>query len=184
VGWEDLFADLEGEFDAAEAAELAAEIEDRTRRESARLRLVDRLRAATGIPLMVDVRHLGTLRAVVADVGSDWLLLHEERNQQALVPLSSIMGVVGLSDRAEEPDLESPVASRLSLGYALRALARARTCVVLTLTDGVTRTGTVNQVGADHLVLVEHERDEVPVPNAIRHVSVIPFHAIVAVRSR
>jgi hypothetical protein len=184
VGWEDLFADLEGEFDAAEAAGLAAEIEDRTRRESARLRLVDRLRAATGIPVMVDLPHLGTLRGVVADVGGDWLLLHEARNRQALVPLRRVTGVVGLGDRAEEPDLESPVASRLSLGYALRALARARTPVVATLTDGVTRTGTVNQVGADHLVLVEHELDEVPVPNAIRQVSVIPFDAVVAVRSR
>ena len=184
MGWEDLFADLAGEFEAAEAAEAAAEIEDRTRRELARVRLVDRLRAATGIPLELSTTQLGPLRGILADVGKDWLLLHERSGRQALVPFAAITGVVGLTDRADEPATESPVAARLSLGYALRALARSRARVAMTLGDGATRTGTLNQVGADHLVLVEHELDDVPVPGAIRQVSVVPFDALVAVRSR
>lgn len=183
MGWEDLFADLEGEFDAAEAAELAAEIEDRSRREAARLRLVDRLRASTGIPLDVTLA-TDSVRGVLADVGKDWLLLHERRRRQVLVPFASLVAVVGLRDRADEPDTESPVTARLTLGYALRALARARTPVAATVTGGDLRTGTINQVGADHLVLMEHEIDEVPVANAIRHISVVPFSAIIVVRSR
>ena len=51
---DDLLRDLGGQLDAAEAAELAAEIEDRSRREAALLGMVDRLRGSLGRTVAVE----------------------------------------------------------------------------------------------------------------------------------
>ena len=48
VRWDELFRDLEGQVAAVEAADLAAEVADRTRRESALLTLADRARGSVG----------------------------------------------------------------------------------------------------------------------------------------
>ena len=183
MGWEALFADLEGEFDAAEAAELAAEVDDRTRREVARLRLVDQLRAAIGNPLLVTLTQFGPLHGRLVDVGADWLLLDESSARQALVPLASVLAISGLGARASEPATESPVVARLGLGYVLRALARDRAVVAITLRDGSHRVGTVDRVGADHVTISEHAPDEVRRPSAVRVSTLLPFAAVVLVRS-
>jgi hypothetical protein len=184
VGWEDLFADLEGEFDAAEAAELAAEIEDRSRREAARLRLVDQLRPMLGLPVVVSVVHVGALRGVLVDVGPDWLLLTEQPTRQALVPLAAVLAVAGLGAQAAEPESEGVVTARLRLGYALRAIARDRAPVALTLIDGSRRTGTIDRVGADFVILAEHDLDEVRRAAVPRDAIAVPFGALACVRSR
>jgi hypothetical protein len=183
MGWEALFADLEGEFDAAEAAELAAEVGDRTRREAARLRLVDHLRAASGSPVVVTLAHVGALRGELVDVGPDWLLVTESAARQALVPLDVVLGVAGLPPRALEPGSEGVVLAKLRLGYALRAIARDRAAVRITLADGSMRTGTIDRVGADYFTLAEHAADDVRRASAVRDVAAIPFRALVVVRS-
>lgn len=182
MGWESLFADLEGEFDAAEAAQQAAEIEDRTRHEHARIRLVDRLRAALGTPVTITLARIGPLRGVVTDVGADWLLLTEP-SRQALVPLSSILAIGGLSGAVSAPGSEGAVGSRLRLGYTIRALARDRAAVEITLLDGSGRHGTIDRVGADHLTLALHAADEARRRNAVRELQIVPFLAVIAVRS-
>jgi hypothetical protein len=183
VGWEALFADLEGEFDAAEAAELAAEVEDRSRREAARLRLVDHLRASVGQPVVLSVAHLGGLRGQVADVGPDWVLLDETATRQALVPMAGVLAVGGLPARAADPETEGIVEARLRLGFALRALARDRVTVSIALSDGSRRTGTIDRVGADYITVAEHPADDARRPGAVRDVTAVPFTALVAVRS-
>ena len=51
---DDLLRDLGGQLDAAEVAELAAEIEDRSRREADLLGMVDRLRGSLGRTVAVE----------------------------------------------------------------------------------------------------------------------------------
>ena len=180
--WRGLFDDLEAQFDAAQAAELAGEVAERSRREAALLRLVDRLRAAEGAPVTVTVAGAGVLRGRLLDAGADWLLLEEDGAREVLVPLRAVLGVTGVGARAAAPD-DGPVAKRLDLRWALRGLARSRTGVALGLVDGTLVTGTLDRVGADHLDLAEHGLGEPRRPGAVRQVRLVPVSAVALVRS-
>lgn len=169
--WEALFADLTAELDAAEAAELDAEVRDRTRREQAATTLADRLNAAIGGLIAVSTtagRHHGTL----ADAAPGWL-----RIDDTLIPATAVRSVQGLGPHAEPA---SQVTQRLSFGYALRALARRRVEVTVTLTDGTTLNGTFDRVGADHADLALHPPGE---PRERAGTTTIPFAAVAAVRA-
>jgi hypothetical protein len=181
VRWEALFADLDAQFDAAEAAELAAEVSDRTRRELARVRLVDRLRASIGLEVTVGVPHLGSLHGQLTGVGPDWLLLAEAPGREALVPLAAAAAVGGLGPTADEPGREGEVAAGLGLRYALRLLVRDRARVAVTLADARTITGTLDRVGADFVDIAEHAPD-VARRNPAQVVT-LPFTGLVVIRS-
>lgn len=180
--WQRLFDDLEGQLDAAQAAELAGEVAERTRRESALLRLVDRLRAAQGAPVAVSLPGAGVVRGRLLDAGADWLLLDEGGAREVLVPLTAVLGVAGLGPRSATPD-DSPVAKRLDLRWALRGLARSRTGVALGLVDGSLVTGTLDRVAADHLDLAEHGLGELRRAGTVRQVRLVPLPAVAFVRS-
>jgi hypothetical protein len=180
--WQGLFNDLEAQFEAAQAAELAGEVAERTRREGALLRLSDRLRAAEGAPVTVALPGIGLLRGRLADAGADWLLLEEHGGREVLVPLSAVLGVTGLGSLAAAP-ADSAVARRLDLRWALRGLARSRTGVALGLVDGSSVTGTLDRVAADHLDLAEHGPGELRRPGAVRQVRLVPLAALALVRS-
>lgn len=180
--WQALFDDLEAEFEAASRAELDAEVRDRTRREVALLRTVDRLRAATGHPVVVSVP-AGVVRGVLRDTGEDWLLLEEQGPREVLVPLAAVLGVSGLGRRSDVPGSAGELARRLDLRWALRGLVRSRAGVRLVLRDGSVLAGTLDRIGADHLEIAEHPEGEARRPAAVRGVRLVPLGALTLVRS-
>jgi hypothetical protein len=182
--WQELFADLEGEFAEAERADHAAEVADRSRAEYARVRLVDRLRAGLDLDVTVTTAATGRIRGRLESVGAEWLLLVEANGRQVLLPLAHVLAIGGLSRQAAEPGSEGRVAARLGLRHALRGLARDRTPVAVVLTSGDVLTGTIDRVGEDFVELAEHPVDEPRRAGSVRAVRLLPLSALAAVRSR
>jgi hypothetical protein len=156
--WEALFDDLEMQWEAMEAADVAAEVADRSRREVARLRLVDRLRPAIGQTLRFGVIGApgdgASVDGRLVALGADWVLLAERAGREALVPMRSVLWVDGLSAASAQPGHEGTLAARLDLRYALRGLARDRAAVDVSLVDGTVAQGIAHRVGADFFELV------------------------------
>ncbi|MDQ1711536.1 MAG: hypothetical protein QOE45_986 [Frankiaceae bacterium] len=173
--WAALFADLAAELDAAEAAETDAEIRDRTRRELARVPLAGRLVAALGAEVTVTTR-AGATSGTLADAGPGWLLVGD-----TLVAEAAVTSIQGLGPYADAP---GAVRRALTIGYALRALARRRVPVAITLTDGLSLDGTLDRVGADHAELAVHPPGEPRRPDNVTGTRTIPFAAIATVRAR
>ena len=181
--WQALFDDLEAQVEAAQAAELHAEVTDRTRREVALLRLSDRLRATQGHPVAVMVWGAGAVHGRLLDAGPDWLLLEEAGLREALVPLGAVLAVTGLGARSAVPGSEGEVGRRLDLRWALRGLARDRAGVSVVLRDGTALAGTLDRVGADHVDVAEHPPGEARRAGAVRQVRVVPLSAVSLLRS-
>lgn len=179
--WERLFADLETELAAAEAAERDTEVAERTRTEVAKLRLVDRLRAADGVEVGVTLVGGGDWRGAVADIGPDWVLLSGDRRGDVLVSLDAVRSVTGLPPWSAVPGGEGRVAERFRIGAVLRGVARDRAAVRVVLRDGDAFHGTVDRVGADYLELAEHAPGEPRRAAAVRRIRLVPFPALAAV---
>jgi hypothetical protein len=177
--WERLFDDLEAQLDAAENEELAAEVADRSRREAARLRFVDRLRGNAGRPVVVTIPG-GQVEGWIGRVGADWVLLETHQKADVLVPLAAVLLVQRLGSVSAEPGSEGAVSARLGLGHVLRAVARDRSEVSVFLTDSSRRTGRIDRVGADFLELAAHEPGE---PGRVTETLTVPFCALAAVRA-
>jgi len=184
VRWERLFADLEAEFEAAEAAELESEIADRTRSERARLRLVDRLRGSVGRSVDARVTGIGQLSGEIRAVGVDWLLVRPADGADRLVRTAALLELTGLAPSSVTRASAGAVAARFSLGAVLRGLARDRTVVTIMLMDGGSRTGTIEVVGADLLELSERRHDEPGFadPSGARARRCVPLAALAVVR--
>jgi hypothetical protein len=180
--WEALFEDLEADVERIATAELAAEVADRTRRELARIRLVDRLREATGRTVTVAVAGHGPVAGVLADAGPDWLLLTADGGREVLLPLSAVLAVTSLGAAAVDPASEGKVARAFQLGHVLRAVVRDRATVHCGLVDGSFYVGTLDRVGADHVDVAEHAPDEPRRPAAVRTVRTVPLSALAIIR--
>lgn len=177
--WEGLFADLEGQLAAEERRELDSEVAERTRRERALVDLTARLGAGLGSPVTVLLSGSRAVDGELRDLGEGWLLV-ADGPRELLMPQAAVAAVVGLPARAEEPR----TARRFGMGYALRALARDRATVALDLGEGPPLVGTVDVVGADHLVLAEHPEGEPRRRENVRRVLTVPFAALRVVESR
>ncbi|MDQ1679622.1 MAG: hypothetical protein QOI42_481 [Frankiaceae bacterium] len=153
--WDELFDDLEGQFAAAEAAELAAEVADRSRLEVARLRLVDRIAANLGVAITGRLVTGDVLVGAVSAYGPDWLLLTEKSGRLVLVPTHAVLWVTGLGRLSADPSRPAKVESKLDLRYALRRLVRDRGDVLISFTDGTRCTGSLVRVGADFVEVAE-----------------------------
>ena len=186
--WDDLFRDLEAQLSAAADAALDAEVADRSRREAARLALVDRARAATGRPVVLRVAGAGAMEGRLLGVGSEWLLLTDGTDRAAgsegecLVPLPAVLSVSGLAAWTATADAAGQVGARLGLGVVLRGIARDRSGLAVTLVDGSTFTGTLDRVGADFVEVSEHGPGEPRRPGAVTGVRTVPFPALAVLR--
>lgn len=181
--WQQLFADLEGQLEAAATADLVGEVADRTRRELGLIALGDRLRSAVGLELAVHLPAGALGRGRLVDAGPDWLLLDERGGAELLVPYAALLGVTGAGGHAVDPSGVSAVERSLDFRWALRGLARSRAGVELSFVDGARATGTLDRVGADHVDLAEHGRGEPRRSSAVRQVRLVPLAALAAVRS-
>jgi hypothetical protein len=96
-----------------------------------------------------------------------------------------LTGAVPLEGRGWAPG-DDPLALRLGLGHALRALARARAGVRIRLAGGGPLgelEGTVDQVGADFFDLALHPDDDYRRRGSVTALRAVPFPALVCVSS-
>jgi hypothetical protein len=156
VEWRDLLGDLESQMLAEERLELDAEVADRALREAALLGLADRLRAAAGTDVRLEVRGAGIVGGRLEAVGPDWLTVRETSAAAAtLVPLQAVTAVRELP--AGAAPLEGVVAGRYTAHLVLRRISSAGFGVALTLDDGSVRRGRIVVVGQDYVELVAAE---------------------------
>ena len=181
--WQQLFADLQAQFDEEEAAAERGESASRARAEMGAVRLSQRLLGSLGASVSVTCRGAGQFHGVLVDVGSDWLLLEDHRGRQNLVATAAVRAVAGLGRRAAPPERPGAVRGLLDLRRALRALARDRAAVQVVLDDGAVLTGTLDRVGADYVELAEHPADQPRRAEAVQGVRVIVTAAVVVVRT-
>ncbi|WP_116452559.1 hypothetical protein [Blastococcus litoris] len=181
--WQQLFDDLQSQFETEEAAAERAESASRTRAEVGAVRLAERLGGAVGTAVAVDVRGAGRVAGVLVDRGSDWLLVEDDRGRDQLVAVAAVRTVAGLGRRTSLPEAAGGVRARLDLRRALRGLARDRAAVQVVLDDGGTVTGTIDRVGADYVELAEHPADAPRRNEAVQGVRAVVIDAVAVVRT-
>jgi hypothetical protein len=181
--WQQLFADLQAQFEEEESAGERAESGSRARAEIGGLALVDRLRGGVGSEVVVTVRGAGQVRGVLADVGVDWVLLVDEMGRDVLVALPALRAVTGLGRRTEAAQESGVVRGRLDLRRALRGLARDRASVQMVLDEGSVLVGTVDRVGADYVELAEHPADVPRRAEVVHGVRAVVIAAVAVVRT-
>ncbi|TFV81392.1 hypothetical protein [Blastococcus sp. CT_GayMR16] len=181
--WQQLFADLQAQFEAEEGAIEQAESASRTRAEVGASGLADRLRGAEGFPLVLGCRGAGTVAGVLVEVGADWLLVEDDGGRPTLVALAAVRSAAGLGRRTAAPELIGEVRGRLDLRRALRGLARDRSAVQIVLDDGSVLGGTLDRVGADYVELAEHPADLPRRSEAVQGVRAVVIAGIAVVRT-
>jgi small nuclear ribonucleoprotein (snRNP)-like protein len=181
VRWDDLFADLERQWDALAEGERQAQIAERTRAELARVELLDRLRGSEGRPVRLLTRAGHELSGELVRAGADFVLVESSRHE-CVVPVEAVMTVRGLAGTAVSADVAGAVRSRLGLRSVLRRIAADRSAVTLETADGRAVAGTLQRVGADFVDVVEHPPDELPRGATGRDGVTVPFAAIVLLR--
>jgi hypothetical protein len=181
--WQQLFADLQGQFEAAEAATEFAESASRARLEAGAVRLGDRMRGSLGGALTLRCQGAGQVAGVLTDVGVDWLLLEDEAGRELLASRRALVSVSGLGRLTAAPEPELAVRGRLDLRWALRALARDRAAVQIVLVDGAFVVGTIDRVGVDFVEVAEHAVEEPRRQKAVRGVQAVVIDGVAVVRT-
>ncbi|MGC4173838.1 hypothetical protein [Demequina sp.] len=146
--WHRLFDDLEAQVTRAEREEFEDEVRERAHGERAAVTLGAVLAASEGARARVTLRDGAVLAGTVVDCAAQWLHLGDGPREW-LVPASAISTIEGPAPAAPEPGV---IASRLTLGHALRALAEDGGDVVVNA-SGTQARGRITAVGADYLVL-------------------------------
>ncbi|WP_151524314.1 hypothetical protein [Serinicoccus kebangsaanensis] len=177
--WDQLFEDLAAQQQEWERREVEADAAEHTRAERSRVHLGDRLAADVGRPLRVRVSGVGPLTVRLVDVGPDWLLVHDPRQQERqerVVVMDALVSVEGLTGRVDDRP------RRWGLRQALRAVSRDRARVRVHDREGDQRSGTIDRVLADHLDLARHADDEPRRAGAVRGLVSLPYAAVAMVQ--
>jgi len=188
VRWDQLFAELEAQYLQFAAAAEDAELGERIRVEQGAVPVGARLAGALGRPVRISVSAGRPVAGTLRSVGPDWVLVGEGSGREALLSLSAMTIVEGLTAATGAP--LTGVAQRLDLRFALRGLARDRSPVALTIpggrgvsgTDDTELTGTIDRVGADFIEMALHAAWEPRRAAAVRQVVLVPRSAIIVVR--
>jgi hypothetical protein len=181
--WQQLFADLQGQFEEEEAAAERGESASRARAEIGAVALAQRLRGAVGSTVTLRCGAAGQVIGALTEVGADWLLLEDERGRSILVAASAVRSVAGLGRRTAAAEEEGVARGRWDLRRALRGLARDRSAVQVVLDDGSVLSGTVDRVGADYVEIAEHPVDVPRRAEAVQGVSAVVIGAVAVVRT-
>lgn len=150
MSWDRVFEDLQAQFRAASRQEEAAQVPELAEAEAAVVGVADRIRARSGQDLTVRLREGSVRSGRVEEATRSWLRL-ADGVRQSVIPLQALVAAWPLGGAAPEPGL---VEARLTLGHALRGLARQRVPVLLR-TDAGSHRGVIVRVGADHVDLRE-----------------------------
>jgi hypothetical protein len=182
VRWDELFADLDAQADALDVAERAVEVGERTRIEFAAIGTRERLRAAVGGPIRVQLVGGLAIAGTLERAGADWLLLDEGSGREAVLAVGALRAVHGLGRLSAVPGTGGAVLAKLTLRSALRGIARDRSGVRLHLVDGAVLDATIDRVGADFVEVAEHAVGEARRRSEVRDVILVPIAALAAVR--
>jgi hypothetical protein len=180
--WQELFADLEAQARSLERAEDEGEIAERIRGELARITLMNRLRAQLSCEVQLSIWGFGEVIGRLDRAGADWLLVRAA--DEMIVPIGAVLSLTDLLPDAVSSNGVRHVASSLRLASALRAVARDRSAVVVTLRSGQSLAGTPDRVGADFVDLALHDVGEPPRRTQVRSRATVGFSAIACVRRR
>lgn len=179
--WDGLFADLEAQLAHAVWRQTEVDAAEMTRGESAAIHLSDRLRGSMGERLALRLTGSARVEMHVSTVGPSWIGGTDSAGG-LLVPMDSVIAVDAALPRVA-PE-RSASARALGIGSVYRSMSRARVPVSVLGHDGILLAeGTIDRVGADHLDISTHARDEARRARAIRGIVVVPLRAIGFVRS-
>lgn len=186
--WEQLFTDLEAQYDELAEAALWAELADRQRVEFGAVGMVARLTGALEQPVRLQAG-TATVSGILRTVGPDWVLVSEAPGRDAVIALAHLRIAEGLTASTGGP--LGPVARKLTLRSALRGLARDRAPVSLLLAGsspggptGGDLTGTLDRIGADFVELAVHAAWELRRAAEVRRSALVPLSAVAVVRSQ
>jgi len=173
----DLFEDLEQQAAGLALQARDAEVAELGRAQYAEVDLLGRLHATLGRSVSLELRGAGRVAGRLVRVGRGWALVAPEApsGQEWLINLEALLEARGLSARATV-EAARGVATKVSIGSAVRHLAEDRDPVLVVLMDGSTRRGRLARVGADFMEL---GRDGATQP---QEVGVLPFTAIAVMR--
>ena len=181
--WQQLFADLQAQFEEEESAGERAESGSRARAEIGGLALVDRLRGSLGAQVSVTVRGAGQAGRGPGGRGRRLAAARRRARQGRPRRDAAVRAVAGLGRRTGVAEAPGLVRSRLDLRRALRGLARDRAAVQMVLDDGSVLVGTVDRVGADYVELAEHPADAPRRAEAVHGVRAVVISAVAVVRT-
>lgn len=173
----DLFEDLEQQAAGLALQARDAEVAELGRAQYAEVDLLGRLHATLGRSVRLELRGAGGVTGRLLRVGRGWALVAPAApaGQEWLVNVEAMLEAGGLSARATV-EAARGLATKVSIGSAVRHLAEGRDPVAVALVDGSTRRGRLGRVGADFMEL---GRDD---GTATGDVAVLPFTAIAVLR--